>query len=302
MRWLDCPIVAFDTETTGLHLWDGHRIVEFAAIRFRVDARGQAIESSWERHQLLFNPGIPIPKEVVDLTGITNEDIASKPPFEKMADRVRGLLEGAVTVAHNYPFDQAFLESELKRAGLSWPHPVAEIDTLDLSHRYFPEANGHKLIDVSRRLGISLEGAHRAVNDAEACGRSFLAMTRQFDAPEDLDGLVDWADAVGNPPPSGHLRRSAEGRVVFGDGPLLGQPIDEHPEHLTWMTLAQVRVGDEWQHRYPDSVRRWAARWLRIRGAGRAPQGAKSFAAADWGLDSCALPDEPVARRAAPGA
>ena len=294
MRWTDLPIVAFDTETTGLNAWDGHRVIEFAAVRFRVDPSGNAIPSTWERHQFLFNPGIPIPREVQDLTGITNDDIATRPPFEKLAAQVRSLLEGAVTVAHNYPFDQGFLASEFKRCHLDWPLPVAEIDTLDLSHRYFQGVHGHKLEQLANRLGVSLEGAHRAVNDAEACARSFLALTRRNDAPTDLDGLIEWADAVGKPPATTFLVRNAEGRIVFGDGPKAQCPIEEHPDHLAWMTFALHRVNDGWQPRYPESVRRWAARWLRIRGAGRAPQGSKSFSAQDWGLDSCALPDEGI--------
>jgi hypothetical protein len=240
--------------------------------------------------QILVNPGIPIPREVQDLTGIRNEDVDQQPPFERHAGTVIKLLEGAITVAHNHPFDQAFLSMELRRAGLRWPEPLAEIDTSDLSRRFFPEAHHHKLSDLATRLDVGLEGAHRAINDAEACGRAFLAMTALFQAPSELDGLIAWADAIGRPPDTGHIQRNSDGRVVFLDGPCAGEPVELHPDILAWMSLARVRAQGEWRFRYPESIRKWAERWLRIRGAGRAPQGTKSFGAADWGLDSCALP------------
>jgi DNA polymerase III epsilon subunit-like protein len=289
MRWFDFPIVAFDTETTGLNTWEGHRVIEFAAVRYRLDEHGREISGDPERIQFLFNPGKPIPREVQELTGIADEDVAHSPGFEAEASRIYALLEGAITVAHNHPFDQAFLAMELQRAGSHWPEPMAEIDTSDLSRRFFPEANHHRLADLAARLEVSLEGAHRAVNDAEACGRSFLILARRHEAPDDLDGFMVWADAVGRPPETGHLARSAQGRVVFLDGLHAGEPVDLHPDVLAWMSLARKRVGSEWQFRYPESIRRWCERWLRIRAAGRAPQGSKTLGPKDWGLDSCAL-------------
>lgn len=290
MRWTEHPLVAFDTETTGLNFWEGHRVIEFAAVRYTLDAQGNLVDAPPERMQMLFNPGIPIPREVQDLTGIRNEDIEGKPDFSTASEKIYRFLEGAITVAHNYPFDQGFLSMEFRKAGTRWPEPLAEIDTSDLSRRFFPDANHHRLSDVVARLEITLEGAHRAINDAEACGRSFLSMARRFSAPDDLDGLVAWADSIGQPPPTGHLERRKDGRVVFLEGSFKGQPVDEHPDQLAWMTLARKRVESEWQFRFPESIRRWAERWLRIRGAGRAPQGSKTVGPKDWGLDSCALP------------
>lgn len=290
MHWNEHPVVAFDTETTGLNAWQGERVIEFAAVRFHVDDGFRVREETLERHQFLFNPGIPIPRAVRDLTGISDEDLEHEPPFPERARRIRELLADAITVAHNYPFDQAFLDMEFRRAGIYWPYPLAEIDTVDLSRRFFPEAHRHKLEDLVRRVDVRLEGAHRALNDAEATARAFVNITRRFEAPSDLDGLVDWADAVGRPPDTGHLLRGERG-VLFGEGPHRGELVSHHPDYLSWMLVAQERGREGWQHRFPGSVRYWAARWLRVRAAGRAPLGIKSFGPEDWGLDSCALPD-----------
>ncbi len=288
MDWTDTTILAFDTETTGLNPWSGDRLWEFAGVSFQVDERGGIIEDAVQRHHFLFDPGIPIPRAVQELTGITDDDVRGKPSFSEQADEIRALLSSTVTVAHNYDFDQSALAAEFSRIGQVWPTPLAEIDTLDLSRRFFPEAPKHKLIHLATRLEVSLEGAHRAVNDAEACGRAFLAMTRRFDAPSDLEAMVDWADAIGRPPEAGPFGLDDLGRVVFRDGPHQGDAVAHHPDYLGWMLIAQRRVDQGWQLRFPESVRRWAARWLRIRGAGRAIQGGRQFSTDDWAPDSCA--------------
>lgn len=296
MRWMDKPIVAFDTETTGLNPWLGDRMMEFGAVVFHLDERGRIDESRIERHEFFVNPGVPIPVEVQKTTNITDADVVNAPPFSEKADVIWSLLEDSLSVAHNYDFDQAVLASEFQRLGRFWPTPLAEIDTLDLSRRFFGGARGHKLEQLAQRLEIKLVDAHRAANDAEACGRSFISLTSRFDAPDQLDGLLQWADAIGRPPGDGPLRLDNTGRVVFAAGPHSGRPVAKHPEHLAWMVVARRWHQGEWQHRFPESTRSWVARFLRLRMAGRAVQGGRSFGTDDWTPESCAVPDPPLAR------
>jgi DNA polymerase III epsilon subunit family exonuclease len=288
MQWRHLPIVAFDTETTGLQPFGGDRVIEFAAVVLRIDASGQVVGE--ERHGWLLNPGIPIPRTASEISGITDKDVADAPTFADVAHEVAELLGNAVTVAHNYPFDMAFLTQELLRVGLTWPEPLAEVDTVDLSMKHFSEAKGHKLIDLCTRLGVSLDGAHRATNDAAACGRCFVEMVRKHEIRDDLQTMLDWANAIGRPPEDGPLGASRDGRVVFLDGPHKGDPIVDHPIHLAWMEKARERGPEGWRFRYPESTRRWVRRWLEVRGAGRARQSPKSFRPEDWVLDSCIAP------------
>ncbi len=293
MRWMDKPIVAFDTETTGLNPWLGDRMIEFGAVVFHLDERGRIDESRTERHEFFVNPGIPIPPEVQRTTHINDDDVAGAPPFAEKAEIIWELLRDSLSVAHNYDFDQAVIASEFQRLGRFWPTPLAEIDTLDLSRRYFGGARGHRLEQLAQRLDIKLVDAHRAANDAEACGRSFLAMTSRFEAPDQLEGLLQWADAIGRPPLDGPLGLDPAGRVIFGEGPLEGKPAALHPEHLAWMVVARRRHEGAWHYRYPESTRSWVARFLRLRMAGRAIQGGRSFGPEDWAPESCAVPDPP---------
>lgn len=283
MSWRSRSVVSFDTETTGLFPENGDRVIEFAGIELRLGPDGGV-----ERvvpHHYLFNPGIPIPREASEVSGLKDEDVANKPAFAAHAEAIHRLLANAVTVAHNYPFDQRFLTQEFGKCGLKWPAPPAEIDTVDLSRRFFPEARGHKLGEVCARLDIPLIGAHRATNDAEACGRAFVAMTQRFGAPSDLEGMIDWADAVGEPPAGGIIERRADGVLVFGPGRFAGEPIEEHPDHLAYLLVARERVEGAWRPACSENVRRWVERWLRIRASGRAPQVMKGSGPADWGID-----------------
>ena len=285
MRWKHLPIVAFDTETTGLHPFAGDRIIEFAAVALTIGPDGQV--SGVSEHSWLINPGIPIPPKVTEITGISDRDVVNKPSFDQVAEDIRKLLAGAVTVAHNYPFDLNFLTLELGRCGMSWPEPLAEIDTVDLSLKHYSEAKGHRLIDVCRRLDISLEGAHRATNDAEACGRVFVEVARRHNVEDDLDAMLTWANAIGRPPESSPFKLDEHDSLVFAEGPHKGDPIGKHPIHLAWMTKARNRGAEGWHWTFSESTRNWVRRWLDVRGSGRARPNIKSFRSEDWDIDSC---------------
>lgn len=285
MHWQHLDIVAFDTETTGLDPYSIDRVVEVALVVFRLDGEGQVVSTHEVSH--LVDPEMPIPAAVTRLTGLRDEDVRGKPKFHEIAAELAETFDGAVGVAHNVPFDLGFLTHEFARAGVAWREPIALIDTVDVSMKHFPEARSHKLGDVTKRMGIRLVGAHRATNDAEACGRVFVDLARKHEVPDDLQALLDWANAIGRPPEDGPLGADPYGTAIFLEGPHAGEPVADHPLHLAWMTKAKVRAEHGWAYRFAESTRRWAARWLQVRGAGRARQHPKSFRPDDWTLDCC---------------
>lgn len=281
--WHQLRLVAFDTETTGLSPFDGDRVIEFAAVELHVgpDLQVQRVVA----HDFLINPEIPIPRAASKVSGITDDDVADEPLFAERAVTIQGLLANSVLIAHNLSFDLNFLRTELERCGLRWPRTLAEIDTLALAQRRLPDLKSHKLEAVARELSIPLDTAHRATYDAEACGRVFVELSRRQGAPSDIDGMIDWADAVSPPPDTGHLRLGALGVAEFVDGPHKGKTVEQAPDYLQWMAMALERGPDGWRQRYPDSVRQWARRWLRVRGAGRARTSPRAHGAQDWAID-----------------
>ena len=102
-------MVAFDTATTGLEPFSGDRIIEFAAVVLHIGPKGEI--TSREDHSFLVDPEREIPRKVTEITGIKSSDVAGAPRFAECAEQIRDLLQGAVTIAHNYPFDRAFLSA-----------------------------------------------------------------------------------------------------------------------------------------------------------------------------------------------
>jgi DNA polymerase III epsilon subunit family exonuclease len=285
MQWKHLPIVAFDTETTGFEPFNGDRVIEFAAVVLHLDDEGRIQDRS--EHSWLINPTISIPRVVSDLTGIRDHDVADKPRFEEVASDIAVLFEGCILVAHNLHFDRNFLNAELGRMKRHLPVPEAEIDTLTLSQRLFPKAaEGHKLAQLGNRLGLRLEGAHRAVNDAGLCGDAFAILARRDNIDDDMEALLQWSQGVGRPDPTSPFSVSDVG-VVFSDGEFAGELLDDHPIQLAWMAKQRRKTSDGWQHVLSESHRRWVHRWLSARGEGIATVNAKSFHATDWVVDCC---------------
>jgi DNA polymerase III epsilon subunit family exonuclease len=169
---LDYPseFVAFDFETTGRDPW-ADEIIEIGAVRFAGGAEVGA-------YSTFVKPRGPIPEEITGITGITEGMVRDAPAAP---DALRGLLGfcgGLVLVAHNAPFDLAFLRQQTL-LGLGREAVSRAEDTLFLSRWLHPDAPGHRLGDMARLLGIALEGWHRAVNDARAAALLYLALLRE---------------------------------------------------------------------------------------------------------------------------
>ncbi len=283
MRWRDCRLVAFDTETTGLSPFDGDRVIEFGAVELHVGAGGTVRRVV--HHQWFINPERPIPRAASKISGITDDDVADAPTFDALAHKMSAVLKGAVLIAHNLGFDLNFMRVEFERAGSFFPATRAEVDTLPLSQRLMPELRSHRLESVCAALGVPLDNAHRASHDAEACGRALVELAKRQGAPDEIEAFIDWADAVSPPPDAGFVKMGSAGVPVFTEGPHIGQTIEAHPDHLQWMIHALARKDGRWIPRFPEPLRVWARRWLRARGAGRGRANPRSQGHTDWCLE-----------------
>jgi DNA polymerase-3 subunit epsilon len=152
-------VVVVDTETTGL---DPAResIIELALLRVDIDNASGLPVGAVRVYDGLEDPGKPIPKEVVAITGITDADVRGQRIDEA---RVRELLQDAdLVIAHNAGFDRPFTEARLRRfAELPWACSFADIDW---------KAQGRssaKLENLALALGLFYD-AHRAEMDCHA--------------------------------------------------------------------------------------------------------------------------------------
>jgi DNA polymerase III subunit epsilon len=168
-HWHELPIALIDVETTGRDP-SVDRVVEIGI----VVGRGGVVTA---RFNWRIQPGMPIPDEARAVHGITDDDVRDSPRFEAVVHEVARALEGCIPAAYNAPFDRAFLANEFARSGYQHtgerPMPalrreVEWVDPLVWARELHREEKSRALGDMAARLGIPLENAHRASDDAEA--------------------------------------------------------------------------------------------------------------------------------------
>jgi DNA polymerase III subunit epsilon len=230
-------LVAFDLETTGREP-ERDRVLEFCFIELddQLNELGR-----WGR---LVDPGVPIPKEIQDLTGITPEMVQGQPPFSAHAARIQGLVKDAVLLAHSHQFDVAFLNRELRLAGqpgLSPDHPC--IDTLAIERH----VNSHRLGETYKRYtGQTFDGAHRSEADVaatvevlrrqRAAHAAVLPPTLEDLKVADLERHFGGEEKVRSWLDHAHrFYRDASGTIRFGFGKYRDEPALAHEDYLLWM-------------------------------------------------------------------
>lgn len=176
----EIPWVSLDTETTGRDA-EQDRIVEVGCVLFS----GGVVTG---RHGWLINPERPIPEDASAVHGIKDEDVKDKPTFGQVVDEIARVLQGHLPLAYNAAFDRGFLRAEFGRVGREVDVPALReetvwVDPLDWARELHKEHKSRALGDVCERLGISLENAHRATDDAEAAGHVMVAFLRDARVP-----------------------------------------------------------------------------------------------------------------------
>lgn len=188
VSWHDLDVALLDVETTGRDA-SVDRVVEVGIVVGRHD---EVIA----KYNWLIDPGIPIPEEVSKIHGITNEMVAGKPKFETVAHEILQALRGCVPAAYNALFDRAFMMSEMSRAKAdvsgvpAFAKETEWLDPLVWARDIQSDEKSRALGDVAARLGVQLENAHRAQDDAEAALRVLYGLGKDPRMPRAYGALV----------------------------------------------------------------------------------------------------------------
>ena len=164
--------VALDLETTGL---DAERdaIMEIGAVRFRTSLRDGTIQAQvLDTWSTFVNPARPIPIQVQQLTGITQQQVDGAPHFPQVMHELRRFVGNHPLVGHNIQFDLSFLASH--RLPLSNP----SFDTFELAGVLVPHADRYSLTKLGQDFDLDDVRAHRALEDALATKNLFVALLR----------------------------------------------------------------------------------------------------------------------------
>lgn len=162
--------VVFDTETTGMRLSQGDKIISISGVRIR---RGR-LQNAETFHSLV-NPGRSIPSESVQFHHIEDHMVADAPSITQVYPQFVEFVGDSVLVAHNAAFDKKCLELAAAEAGVPLiDNPV--LDTLFLSYGIHGDTEGHSLDAIAERMGITIEGRHTSLGDARATAQVFLGL------------------------------------------------------------------------------------------------------------------------------
>lgn len=167
--------IVLDTETTGLEVAKGHRIIEIGCVEL------ENRRLTGRRFHRYINPERDIDAGAIEVHGITGLFLADKPVFAKVADDFMHFVDGAELIIHNAPFDLGFLDSELKRLKSS-AVPLANqcpiIDTLIMARQKHPgQRNNLDALCQRYTVDNSSRDLHGALLDAEILADVYLAMT-----------------------------------------------------------------------------------------------------------------------------
>lgn len=198
-----------------------NRIIEVAALILEDDGQTLAVK---ETYNTLVNPEVEVPSDILDLTGITNEELETAPKFFEIAEDLELLTRDCTVVAHNVDFDITLLKEEYEKLGTEYLRKTK--CTQNLAKENYPELGNYDLKSLCELLEIDLEFNHRAMDDAIAAAELFKktyidnlpgkreegpSLTKIHKIHPALD-LSFLADLVSTP---GVVHFNSEGRTIY---------------------------------------------------------------------------------------
>jgi len=145
-----------DVETTGPTASNG-RIIEIGILRVE---NNRLVKT----YNTLINPETSVDPFVLDLTGITTNELRNAPTFHRVKNEILQVLENSIFVAHNVRFDYGFLKNEYKRMGINFS--CRHFCTVKLTKLLYPGFHNYSLDKIIENLNIRCTRRHRAIDDA----------------------------------------------------------------------------------------------------------------------------------------
>lgn len=235
-------LVVVDTETTGVETTD--RIIEIGITVLHVDGTRKL----WEQR---FNPGIPIPPEATEIHGITDADVADKPPFSEYALRIKRGFADRDIAGYNVRFDLSMVDQEMRLCGLKLD--LSGVHVIDAAGIFFKKEPRTLSAAVQKYCDRSHEEAHGAAADSAASLDVLEAQIAMYDdlSAMDLAGLAAFSkrDDVDYIDLAGKLYRDPDGFIRYGFGKEKDKRLKDEPGFARWM------LGKDFSGSTLDAVR-----------------------------------------------
>lgn len=163
--------VVLDTETTGLDVLAGHRIVEIGCVEL---VNHVPTGNTFQRY---LNPDRANEREAFEVHGLSDSFLSRQMRFREIADDLMDFLTDSPLIIHNAAFDLGFLNFELEQAGHPRISGERVVDSLELARRMFP-GQANSLDALMRRFEIDATARthHGALLDAELLAQVYLEL------------------------------------------------------------------------------------------------------------------------------
>jgi DNA polymerase III subunit epsilon len=231
---LDRDLVFFDVETTGLNVVRD-RILQIALVKHFKNGQAPAELS------MLINPGIPISEESMMIHGITPKDLANKPTFRQVAQKIWDFIGNADLAGYNSNrFDVPMLMEEFARVGMEFD--ISKRRLIDVQRIFYKMEP--RTLKAAYRLycGQELTDAHDALADVRATVDVFKGQLKMYEGKDmideegnvvpapiknDMQTLHTFTNDLNFLDATQKLRVQPDGKVVFNFGKYMGQSVKE---------------------------------------------------------------------------
>ena len=175
----DDEFVIFDIETTGLSALN-NKITEIGAV---IVKSGEIIDE----FNMYVNPNVPIPDEITELTGISDETVKDAPDIADVIPQFLSFIGDRMLVAHNANFDISFIRYACEECGAAFTNSY--LDTVSMSRYVNPDLKRHRLDTLAEYFQLGEFNHHRASDDAKMLAEIFRRMTDKLSE----EGVTDIA-------------------------------------------------------------------------------------------------------------
>ena len=163
-----------DTETTGLEVRSGDKIISFAGVKVKSFKLLDAISDQ------LIDPERDVPLSSSKIHGIYQKDIVGKPKIREIEHDISNFISNCTIVGHNIQFDQDFVETIIPYSELALKFKLNPIlDTFSLAISLFPDLESHELSDLCKTFKIKPEIRHTALGDSMMTANLFVILARE---------------------------------------------------------------------------------------------------------------------------